>query len=77
VYLAVFHNQPEKLNDAYQSWKYIKDNIVDNEGGEWHWSRKNGVVNTADDKAGFWKCPYHNSRMCLEVFERLSQLTSF
>ena len=74
VYLAAFHGLPQKLDDAYQSWEYIKQNIVDNEGGEWHWSRKNGEVNRADDKAGFWKCPYHNSRMCLEVYERLAQL---
>jgi mannobiose 2-epimerase len=73
VYLAVFHNQPEKLAAAYQSWTYIKNNIVDYEGGEWHWSRKNGEVNRADDKTGFWKCPYHNSRMCLEITERLSE----
>jgi mannobiose 2-epimerase len=73
AYLAVFHNQPEKLAAAYQSWTYIKNNIVDYEGGEWHWSRKNGEVNRADDKAGFWKCPYHNSRMCLEITERLSE----
>ena len=41
------------------------------EGGEWYWSRRaDGTLNKADDKAGFWKCPYHNSRMCLEIIER-------
>jgi mannobiose 2-epimerase len=72
IYLALFHELPEYLAGAYQSWNYIKNNIVDREGGEWHWSRKNGEVNRMDDKAGFWKCPYHNTRMCLEVYERLS-----
>jgi mannobiose 2-epimerase len=74
VYLAVFHNKPEMLEKAYQSWQYINNNIVDHENGEWHWSRKNGEINRDDDKAGCWKCPYHNTRMCLEVYERLADL---
>lgn len=72
LYLYCFHDMPEMLEKSWQTWRYIKDNIVDHEGGEWHWSRKGDILNYTDDKAGFWKCPYHNSRMCLEVFERLS-----
>jgi mannobiose 2-epimerase len=56
---------------AAACWQYIKDNLIDWDGGEWFWSRHaDGTLNTVDDKAGFRKCPYHNSRMCLEVIER-------
>ncbi len=56
---------------AQRCWQYIKDNLIDYQNGEWFWSRHaDGTLNTVDDKAGFWKCPYHNSRMCLEVIER-------
>ena len=59
------------LQKALHCWQYIKDNLIDYEGGEWWWSRNpNGEINCKDDKAGFWKCPYHNSRMCLEIIER-------
>lgn len=60
------------LDKSLQCWQYIKDNLIDYEGGEWYWSRHpNGTLNLDDDKAGFWKCPYHNSRMCLEIIERI------
>ena len=59
------------LQKAQHCWTYIKENLIDNENGEWHWSRrKDGTLNLDDDKAGFWKCPYHNSRTCLEIIER-------
>ncbi len=74
IYLWKYHNRPEMLEKAWQSWQYIRENLVDYDKGEWHWSRRSvdGSINRDDDKAGFWKCPYHNSRMCIEVFERLN-----
>lgn len=75
VYLARFHDMPEMLDKALLTWRYIDGNIVDHQNGEWHWSRlPDGSVNTRDDKAGFWKCPYHNSRMCLEASARLQEI---
>ena len=73
MYLYRFHGVEEALAKAFDSWTYIKENLIDREGGEWHWSRRaDGTVNRDDDKAGFWKCPYHNSRMCMEVARVLS-----
>lgn len=52
-------------------WQYVREHLIDNHLGEWHWSvDENGKVNVNEDHAGFWKCPYHNTRMCLEIIER-------
>ena len=83
LYLARFHSDTDTeaetaywLGSAYESWRYIAENLVDPEG-EWFWSIKaDGTVNRDDDKAGFWKCPYHNSRMCLESIKQLDSLLS-
>ena len=67
-YLSRYHNRPEALEMASKCWNYIKNNIIDRNDGEWHWSiMPDGSVNRHDDKAGFWKCPYHNGRMCMEI----------
>jgi len=61
----------EWFERATRCWEYINDHLVDRTNGEWFWSVKaDGTINRDDDKAGFWKCPYHNSRMCLEVMIR-------
>ncbi len=61
----------DALQKALRCWRYIQENLIDYDGGEWWWScDSEGRVNRTDDKAGFWKCPYHNSRMCLEIIER-------
>jgi len=66
-----FH-KPEALDDAILCWEFIKKYLIDWSHGEWYWSfRSDGSINMNDDKAGFWKCPYHNGRMCMEVMERL------
>ncbi len=59
------------LEKSLECWKYIQENLIDTDKGEWFWSiSDDGRVNRNGDKAGFWKCPYHNSRMCLEVMVR-------
>ena len=54
--------------NAQKAWDYIRRQIIDAVNGEWYWSRlADGQANLHDDKAGFWKCPYHNGRMCMEI----------
>lgn len=66
-----YFGDEDALQKALRGWEYIKQNLIDKEHGEWYWSRhKDGSLNLDDDHAGFWKCPYHNSRMCMEILER-------
>ncbi|MGI6223955.1 MAG: AGE family epimerase/isomerase [Prevotella sp.] len=69
--LYQYYGDRKALDVALRCWDFIKQHIIDHEQGEWLWSvDAEGHPNRKDDKAGFWKCPYHNSRMCLEVLER-------
>ena len=73
--LYQYFGDEQALQRADAGWQYIKQNLIDYEHGEWFWSRrKDGTLNLDDDHAGFWKCPYHNSRMCLETLERFANL---
>ena len=64
--------QTKWLEQSRRVWDYISKNIVDCRGGEWFWSiLPDGSVNMKEDKAGFWKCPYHNGRMCVELLKEL------
>ena len=69
--LYQYYGDRDALGVALSCWDFIKRRIVDHEQGEWLWSvDAEGRPNRKDDKAGFWKGPYHNSRLCLEVLER-------
>ena len=62
------------LKLASRVWNYIQNNLIDKNNGEWYWSiNSDGTTNLNEDKAGFWKCPYHNGRMCMEMLERLKK----
>jgi cellobiose epimerase len=63
------------LSNALGVWEFIKYRIIDYDTGEWFWGvDKNGRILTHEDKVGFWKCPYHNSRALLEVSKRVTDL---
>jgi len=63
------------MDAAERSWEFIETHIVDREHGEWFWLvSKAGVPGSEHDKVGPWKCPYHNSRTCFEVMERLDTM---
>jgi mannobiose 2-epimerase len=62
------------LDNSLNCWNYTKNHIVDNKSGGWFNSVSESGVTGNGDKGGFWVCPYHNGRMCMEVFERATSL---
>jgi mannobiose 2-epimerase len=60
------------LDASLKVWEFIRNHIVDHVRGEWFYGvTRDGSRVTGDEKAGFWKCPYHNSRMCFEIISRI------
>lgn len=61
------------LDRAQAVWRFIEQHQRD-PGGEWYWELdERNRPNTHAWRIEPWKCPYHNSRMCLEVLERLKE----
>jgi mannobiose 2-epimerase len=58
------------LSHSLQSWEFVKQHLKDNDKGEWFWGVCEDYSVMQKEKAGFWKCPYHNTRACLEVLKR-------
>jgi mannobiose 2-epimerase len=68
------------LEASRRAWEYIEEKVVDKVHGEWHAKLSpQGVPFTEKEDpndaclVGPWKCPYHNSRVCLEMMERLEK----
>ena len=57
---------------AWRSWQYIEDKHIDRVHGDWFKElHHDGTPNPASFKTGPWECPYHHSRACFEMLERL------
>lgn len=64
----------EFLQYAFNNWAFIKQYIRDNKNGEWFWGiNEDHSVMQHQDKAGLWKCPYHNGRACMEIIRRIGK----
>lgn len=75
--LDAYQNSSEKkyLDASHKVWRFILNHIKDKENGEWFWKvDENGVPDPELPKAGFWKCPYHNSRAMMESINCMSKI---
>jgi len=77
-FMDAFENEQDLnfLSHVEMLWEFIKTHMIDNENGEWYWRLDAANIPiTTEDKAGFWKCPYHNGRALMELIERIDKLT--
>ncbi|MEK5640834.1 N-acylglucosamine 2-epimerase [Paenibacillus rhizosphaerae] len=75
-----FYNAYQRTGDTRfldmidRMWTYTKTHIIDSRGGgEWYWSVQADGQPDRREIAGPWKCPYHNSRFCIEMIERMNE----
>ena len=70
-------NDKRYLQYVFDNWAFIKQYIRDNKNGEWFWGvNEDRSLMQNQDKAGLWKCPYHNGRACIEILKRIDYLNS-
>jgi len=62
------------LEKSLGSWKFVQKYILDKKNGEWFWGIKENYSIMPEDKVGLWKCPYHNSRACIELIKRIDNI---
>ncbi|MEW4369428.1 AGE family epimerase/isomerase [Paenibacillus kandeliae] len=75
-----FYNAYQRTGDARfldtvaGLWTYTRTHLIDSRpGGEWFWSVDDDGHPGTREIAGMWKCPYHNSRFCIELIERMNK----
>jgi len=62
------------LQKSIGMWDYLKKYFIDERKGEWYYRiDKNHLPVGSYPKVSLWKCPYHNSRMCMEMIRRIDK----
>jgi cellobiose epimerase len=64
-------NDQKYLDVVLKNWGFVKNHLLDKQNGEWFWGVYEDYSLIQKDKVGFWKCPYHNSRACIELIHRI------
>jgi cellobiose epimerase len=63
---------PSFLHAATGTWSFVKAHLLDHRHGEWRRRvSRDGTESRGLEKVGPWKCPYHNTRACLEIMLRV------
>lgn len=63
------------LEKSLNSWRFVQKYIINKDKGEWYWGvTDNYSFMPGEDKVGLWKCPYHNSRACIEIIKRIERI---
>lgn len=66
----------EYLHTAEKIWEFIQHHVIDSKSGEWIESiPADNLPDSSQALVHSWKCPYHNGRMCMEMIQRLSQVS--
>ncbi len=75
-FFNTYQNTMDKvyLDKSVAAWKFVQQHIRDSAQGEWFWGVNENYQPMKEDKVGIWKCPYHNSRACMEIIKRIDQL---
>jgi len=61
------------LDASLKCWQFTQKYILDKNRGEWYWGvGADHSPMIGQDKVGIWKCPYHNTRACIELIRRIS-----
>jgi mannobiose 2-epimerase len=63
------------LAASRHSWDFIQAKIIDRKYGDWNDMVKRDGTLIPLPKVSLWKCPYHSGRCCMEVIERVRELT--
>jgi mannobiose 2-epimerase len=61
------------LQASILAWQYIEDHLIDKVHGEWYRTVTRQGHPVPGRLVDFWKCPYHNGRACMEIWERTKE----